>query len=66
MEKELKIEQLIREVELSKALKVSRQTLLEYRSKGCPWIKLGGRVFYHEPEFMAWLLKNQRRVSEAS
>jgi phage terminase Nu1 subunit (DNA packaging protein) len=62
---EMKIEQLIREADLSKALKTSRDTLLNFRSKGCPWVSIGGRVFYHEQEFMEWLLKTQKRVSDA-
>ena len=62
---ELKIEHLIREADLSKALKVSRETLLKYRSKGCPWISIGGRVFYHEQEFMEWLLKSRRMAADA-
>jgi len=62
---DLKIEQLIREADLCKALKVSRETLLKFRSKGCPWISIGGRVFYHEQEFMEWLFKNRRVVADA-
>ena len=62
---ELRIDQLIREADLSKALKVSRETLQKLRSKGCPWISIGGRVFYHEQEFMEWLLKAQKRVANA-
>ncbi len=63
---ELKIDQLIQEASLAKALKVSRETMQKYRSKGCPWISIGGRVFYHEQEFMEWLLKTQKRVADAA
>ena len=62
---ELKIEQLIREADLSKALKVGRETLQKFRLKGCPWISIGGRVFYHEPAFMDWLLKNRGMAADA-
>ncbi len=64
MDKRLSIDSLIRERDLAKALSVSTETLVKLRSSGCPWIKLGGKVFYHEGEFMEWLLKNQKRISE--
>ncbi len=65
MEKRLSIESLIRERDLAKALALSPETLAKWRLNGCPWLKLGGKVFYHEGEFMEWLLKNQKRVSDS-
>jgi phage terminase Nu1 subunit (DNA packaging protein) len=65
MEETLKLEQLISEKELAKALGVSRNSLRGYRQKGLPWVSMGGRPFYHEPTFMKWILQNQRRVAES-
>jgi hypothetical protein len=65
MEKRLSIDSLIRERDLAKALSVSTETLAGWRSNGCPWLKLGRKVFYHEGEFMEWLLKKQKRISES-
>jgi hypothetical protein len=62
----MKLEELLEERELAKSLKVSRQTMLEYRHQGLPWIKLGQRVFYEEAEFTAWISKNRKRVADPS
>ena len=64
VEKRLSTECLVRERDLAKALAVSPDTLAKWRLNGCPWLKLEGRVFYHESEFMEWLLKTQKRVSD--
>jgi hypothetical protein len=55
-----RIENLISEDVLSKVLKVSRLTLSKFRHEGCPWVKLGNRIFYHEEEFVMWLLSKKR------
>ncbi len=65
MDKRLSLDSLIKEKDLAEALSVSRETLAGWRPKGCPWLNLGGKVFYHEGEAMEWLLKNQKRVSDA-
>ncbi len=65
MDKKLSLDSLIKEKDLAEALSVSRETLAGWRSKGCPWLNLGGKVFYHEGETMEWLLKTQKRVSDA-
>jgi len=64
MEEKLRIERLIRESQLAKALGTSAQTLSKLRSEGLPWMSIGGKVFYHETEFMEWLLKNKKRRTD--
>ncbi|TKJ40653.1 hypothetical protein CEE37_06735 [candidate division LCP-89 bacterium B3_LCP] len=41
--------------EMETLLGVSRQTLYGLRKKGMPYVRLGQRVFYIEPNVMAWL-----------
>ncbi len=62
----MKLEDLLEEKELAKFLKVSRVTLLDYRHRGLPWLKIGGRVYYDQSEFLGWILKNQKRVSDSA
>ncbi len=65
MDEKLRIDQLISEREMAKALGISKQTLLKFRNSGAPWLSIGGRVFYHAQLFMDWLLKNRLRTSDA-
>lgn len=65
MEERLRVDRLISEKNLAEALGVSKSTLYQFRQKGLPWLKLGGKVFYHESIFMEWVLHNQKRVSDA-
>ncbi len=60
----MEVSQLIDEKDLAKALKISQNTLYKFRCEGCPWISIGGHVFYHEPTFMEWLLKHRTRKSQ--
>lgn len=64
MEERLKIEQLIAEKEMATSLGISKQSLLELRNSGAPFLKIGGKVFYHGELFMEWLLKNRLKVCE--
>ena len=59
-----KVDQLFSEKNLAEALGVSRSTLYGLRRKGVPWLSLGGRAYYFEPDFMAWILKNRKRVAD--
>ena len=59
----MEMNQLIHEKDLAKALNVSQNTLYKFRSEGCPWISIGGHVFYHESTFVEWLLKHKARKS---
>jgi hypothetical protein len=54
----LRIENLIKERELAKSLGVSKATMLNLRSRGCPYVRLGGRVFYEEETWMVWVIGN--------
>ncbi len=58
------LEQLLSEKELAKSLGMSAGGLAEYRNRGCPWVKIGRKVYYFEPDFMDWLLKCQKRVAD--
>ena len=60
---EIKIDQLFSEKNLAEALGISKSSLYALRRKGAPWVSLGGKAFYYEPEFMAWLISHQRRYS---
>ena len=60
------LNQIFLEKNLAEALGVSKSTLLKLRQKGCPWISIGGKVYYFEPDFMKWLLENQKRVADPS
>ena len=62
---ELKLENLISEKALAKALGISRAPLLKYRSKGCPYLRIGGRVFYGEQSFMEWIMKTCARTMDS-
>ena len=64
MEERLRVDRLVSEKNLGEALGVSKSTLYQFRQKGLPWLKLGGKVFYHESVFMEWILDNQKRVSD--
>jgi len=58
------IGELIPEIELAKALKISRASLGKLRSQGLPYLRIGGRVFYREADFMPVLLALCSRTSE--
>jgi hypothetical protein len=62
---ELKLESLISEGELAKGLKVSKESLRKLRLGGCPFLRIGGRIFYFEGDFMAWVLKNCGTATDA-
>lgn len=53
------LSKLLSEDYVCKTLGVSKELLYGLRRKGCPWVELGGKPFYYEPELMAWLLKNK-------
>lgn len=50
----------ITEQELSKALKITKRTLIEYRMNGkLPYYKLGGKILYKEQDIIEILEKNK-------
>ncbi len=61
---ELKVDQLFSEANLAKALGVGKSTLYGLRRKGLPWVSLGGKPFYYEPDFMAWILNRLGRCAD--
>ena len=51
--------------ELSEILRVSRRTLLEYRSQGIiPYYLVCGKILYSESEILQFLEKSRRRSIE--
>jgi excisionase family DNA binding protein len=61
---ELKLELLVPEKELARILGAGRGTLYKMRAeKGLPFIKLGIRTLYYEPDVMAWLLDQTQKRS---
>ena len=50
----------ITEQELSKALKITKRTLIEYRMNGkLPYYKIGGKILYKEQDIIEILEKNK-------
>ncbi len=50
----------ITEQELSKALKITKRTLIEYRMNGkLPYYKIGGKVYYKEQDIIDILERNK-------
>lgn len=66
MEERLKIDQLFSEKALAEALGVSKGSLRNLRSQGCPWVSLFGKAFYHGQLFMEWVLENRLRAADPS
>lgn len=54
----MKIDNLIPENALAEALKISKSSLIGLRRRGLPFVKMAGKVFYHERLFMEWVLRN--------
>ncbi len=59
-----KLEELITQKNLGDALGISKATLYGLRRKGCPWVSLGNKIYFHEPIFMEWILLNCSRASD--
>jgi hypothetical protein len=55
---------LLSEKNLAKALGISPQSLNNLRVAGCPYLKLGGRVYFYEPDFMTFVLTTQQRSKD--
>lgn len=50
----------ITEQELSKALKITKRTLIEYRMNGkLPYYKIGGKIYYKEQDIIDILGRNK-------
>lgn len=50
----------ITEQELSKALKITKRTLIEYRMNGkLPYYKIGGKILYKEQDIIDILERNK-------
>ena len=61
---EPKVEQLLSEKNLAAALGISKQSLGNLRTAGCPYLRLGGRVYFYEPDFMTFVLTSQQRSKD--
>lgn len=64
MEEKYRLDQLFSEKALSEALGVSRQSLYNLRQKGCPWVSLFGKAYFHGELFMRWVLENRLRAAD--
>ncbi len=52
------LKELLGEKQLAEILGVSKASLLKLRKeKGLPFIKIGIKTLYYEPDVMAWLIK---------
>ena len=56
---DLRLEKFMSQKVLAEALGVSPDFLRKLREKGLPFLRLGGKVLYHETEVCRWLLENQ-------
>ena len=55
----------VTEQELSKALKITKRTLIEYRMNGkLPYYKIGGKILYKEQDIIDILERNKVLVFE--
>ena len=64
---DLKLELLLPEKELARILGVGRGTLYRMRAeKELPFIKLGMKTLYYEPDVMTWLLDRTEKRSVPS
>jgi len=50
--------------EVAKKLGISEQTLLDWRSIGMPWVRIGKFVFIMEDSFLRWA-KNREIIQNA-
>lgn len=57
-ESRLRVGYLISEGNLAEKLHLAKKTFLKLRERGCPWLNFEGKVFYHEIDFVEWVLKN--------
>ncbi len=44
---------------LTKILGISREVLLGWLDKGLPYIRIGVRLYFHEPAVAAWLKRQE-------
>ncbi len=52
------LKELLGEKQLAEILGVSKASMLKLRKeKGLPFIKIGIKTLYYEPDVMAWLIK---------
>ena len=45
------------EKSVAKALGVSPSTLFNLRKAGLPYLRVGGRVFFHQPTAVKWIVE---------
>jgi predicted DNA-binding transcriptional regulator AlpA len=55
--------ELLTETQLIKLLAISRTTSIEYRKKGMPYTRQGGRIFYFKEEVFNWLQSRKNNTS---
>ena len=49
---------------MAEALDVHPGYLAKLRKRGMPYVRLGGKIFYHETEVCRWMLQQQVTDSE--
>lgn len=52
----LSLSKLIPEANLLAGLNLKKGAVYSMIRKGCPYLKLNGKRFFYEPDFMAWAL----------
>ncbi len=54
-----KLNELLTAAGLAELLGVSKPTLRAWHDRGLPYVRLGGRTFYHEASVAAWITSRQ-------
>lgn len=57
---------LLTDLELRSALKLSRQTLMRWRTAGCPHFNLGGTIRYDASAVLEWAQARKRKCGGAN
>jgi len=50
---------------IMKTLNMSDRTLLRWRRKGLPFMKITGQIYYREEAVLEFMQENERRVEDA-
>jgi len=59
-----KLAELKDQQQVCNALAVGKETLYALRARGLPFLRIGKRVYYHEPEVLEWLLHHCRTAEK--
>ncbi len=61
MRRRVHLDEFISAENLAKSLGVSKQTLLKWRGRGLPFVRIGFKVFFRKSSVAAWLAGRERK-----